>query len=59
MKKILIISKLGIHKMYKKFKSVRLFMQPAAKSGMPKITKIGKNRHELLKNAKNRQGYVL
>ena len=40
-KKVLIIPKLGLHKMYTKLKLVCLFMQPTEKPGWSKFTKMG------------------
>ena len=48
-KKTLIISKLGLHKMSKKPKSVCLFRQLAHRSGVTKIAKVGILAVKLLK----------
>ena len=57
-KKVLIIPKLSLHKMYKKPKSVWLFMQSNEKFRGDENQKIGLNTGLLLRNAKKCQGYV-
>ena len=56
--KVLIIPKLRLHNMYKKPKSVWLFMQSIEKFRRDENQKIGLNTGLLLRNAKKCQGYV-
>ena len=57
-KKVPIIPKLGLHKMYTKFKLVCLFMQPAEKPGRSKFTEMGIFAVEFLKTLTFSKGYV-
>ena len=57
-KKVLIIPKLGLHKMYTKLKLVCLFMQPIEKPGWSKFTKMGNFAVEYLKTPNFSPGYV-
>ena len=57
-KKVLIIPKLGLHKMYTKLKLVCLFMQPTGKPGWSKFTKMGIFAVEFLKTLTFSKGYV-
>ena len=57
-KKILIISKLGLHKISKKPSSVWLLMQSTVRSGWTKIAKVGTLAVELLKTPNFSPGYL-
>ena len=57
-KKVLIIPKLGLNKMYTKLKLVCLFMQPAEKPGWSKFTEMGIFAVEFLKTLTFSKGYV-
>ena len=56
-KKVLKIPKLVLHKMYKKFKSVCIVMQPSEKYRWSKFVKMGIFAVEFLKTLKFSKGY--